>query len=110
VVKPFFIPGFALQDELPLLAKAGLSEMEVIESATRLPARFMGVKDLGTIQPGMLADLVLLDANPLVNIENTRKIQAVVTAGRLFERTDLDDMLKDIQQSAKIWSGTPTGR
>jgi imidazolonepropionase-like amidohydrolase len=110
VVKPFFVPGFGLQDELPLLVKAGLSEMESLQAATRGPARFMGIKDLGTVEPGMLADLVLLDANPLLKIENTRKIRAVVSAGRLLGRREMDDILNDVELSARAWKGTPTGR
>jgi Amidohydrolase family len=110
VVKPFFVPGASLHDELSLLVKAGLSEMEALETATRKPARFFNLTDQGTIEPGMRADLVLLDANPLQNIDNTRKIRTVVTAGRLFERKALDAMLADIEKAASQWTGTPTGR
>jgi len=110
VVKPFFVPGPSLHDELSLLVKAGLSPMEALEAATRNPARFLGLKDVGTIEPGMVADLVLLDANPLQNIENTQRIATVVAAGRLIEKRELQIMLGDIQQTAAQWTGTPTGR
>ena len=110
VVKPFFVPGSSLHLELSLLVKAGLSEMEALETATRKPARFLGLKDLGTVEPGMLADLVLLDANPLQNIDNTRRISAVVSRGRLVERNDIQSMLADIERVAARWNGTPTGR
>jgi imidazolonepropionase-like amidohydrolase len=110
VVKPFFVPGPSLHDELSLLVKAGLSPMEALEAATRNPARFLGLKDVGTIEPGMVADLVLLDANPLQNIENTQRIATVVAAGRLIEKRELQIMLGDIQQMAAQWTGTPTGR
>jgi hypothetical protein len=98
---PFCYPGFSLHDELGLLVQAGLSPMEALQSATRNPARFMGrEKDLGTIEPGKLADLVLLDANPLEDIANTRKIAAVVQGGRPFSRDALDEMLAKIETLA----------
>jgi hypothetical protein len=110
VVKPFFVPGFSLHLELSLLVRAGLSEMEALEAATRKPARFMGVADVGTVEPGMVADLVLLDANPLRTIENTQKIAAVVTTGQLIEKRQLQSMLADMEHAAAAWTGTPTGR
>jgi len=110
VVKPYFIPGESLHDELALLVKGGLSEMEALKTATVNPARFLNLADQGTIEPGARADLVLLDANPLLNIENTRKIRAVVAGGRLFERMELDVMLADIESAAIKWAGSPTGR
>ena len=110
VVKPFFVPGFSLHDELSLLVKAGLSEMEALETATRRPARFLGLKDLGTIEPGMRADMVLLEANPLRDIGNTRRVTSVVFGGRLMEKRDVEDTLRDVERIAVTWSGTPTGR
>jgi imidazolonepropionase-like amidohydrolase len=56
--------------------------------------------DLGTVEQGKLADLVLLDANPLDDIANTRRIRAVVLAGRYFDRRDLDRMLQDVAAAA----------
>jgi imidazolonepropionase-like amidohydrolase len=79
---PLQVPGFSLHDELSLLVKAGLSEMEVLQAATRNPARAFNLTDQGTIETGMRADLLLLDANPLENIGNTRKIRMVVARGR----------------------------
>ena len=102
------LPGFSLHDELSLLVKAGLSEMEALEAATRNSARAFHLMDQGTIEPGMRADLVLLDSNPLENIDNTRKIRTVVTAGRVFERNELDMMLVEIRRAASQWRGTPT--
>lgn len=77
-------PGYSLHDELQLLVKeVGLTPMEAIVSATRYPAEFFGMqKTLGTSEKGKLADLVLLDANPLADISNTRKINAVAVNGR----------------------------
>jgi Amidohydrolase family len=110
VVKPYFVPGESLHDELALLVKAGLSETEALQAATGNPARFFNLTDQGTIATGARADLVLLDANPLENIENTRKIRAVVAGGHLFQRTELDAMLADVEKAAIQWTGTPTGR
>jgi imidazolonepropionase-like amidohydrolase len=90
---PYCFPGFSLHDELSLLVSAGLTPMEALQAATLNPARFMGREnELGTIETGKLADLVLLDANPLDNIANTRKIIGVVLGGRLFPKSSLDEM------------------
>jgi hypothetical protein len=102
------LPGFALHDELNLLIKAGLSTMEVLQAATVNAARAFRLMDQGTIEPGMRADLVLLESNPLENIDNTRRIRTVVAAGRVFERKELDTMLSDIQRAASHWAGVPT--
>jgi imidazolonepropionase-like amidohydrolase len=79
-------PGFGLHGELAMLAEAGLSPFDVLRAATLDPARFLGLLDsLGTVAPGKLADLVLLDADPLADIANLRRIHAVMANGRLFE-------------------------
>jgi imidazolonepropionase-like amidohydrolase len=97
-LNPFCFPGFSLHDELVLLVRAGLTPMQALQTATLNPARFMGREnELGTIAKGKLADLVILDANPLENIANTQKINAVVMSGRLFSRSSLDGMLADIE-------------
>lgn len=90
----YVIPGFSLHQELELFVKAGLTPMEALQTATLNPAKFLGrTQDLGTIEPGKLADLVLLDASPLDDIRNTQKISAVFLGGRYFSRTDLDGIL-----------------
>jgi len=94
-------PGFSLHQELALFVRAGLTPMQALQTATLNPARFMGrLAELGTVQKGKLADLVLLDANPLDDIANTRRIRAVVLAGRYFDRSDLDRMLKGVERAA----------
>jgi len=94
VLNPFCFPGFSLPDELELYVKAGLSPIEALRTATANPARFLGrEKDFGTVQPGKLADLLLLDANPLDNINNVRKISALIYDGKYYPREALDGML-----------------
>jgi tetratricopeptide (TPR) repeat protein len=91
---PYTFYGFSLHDELGLLVQAGLSPMQALQAATLNPALFFGMeKDLGTVEQGKIADLVLLDANPLEAIANTKKIDAVVYAGQLYTRVALDAIL-----------------
>src|SRR5271166_330149 len=94
-------PGFSLHEELARFVQAGLTPMEALQTATRNPAQFLGkLSEVGTIETGKIADLVLLDANPLDDIHNTRKIRAVVLSGRYFLRTDLDEMLHQVEVAA----------
>ncbi|HWN08688.1 MAG TPA: amidohydrolase family protein [Pyrinomonadaceae bacterium] len=98
---PYVMPGFSLHDELVLLVESGLTPLQALQSATRSPARFFNQLDsLGTISPGRFADLVLLNANPLVDIRNTTRINAVVVNGRFLERRDLDGILAGIEAAA----------
>jgi imidazolonepropionase-like amidohydrolase len=79
-------PGSDLHNELALMVRAGLTPLEALRTATLNPARALGMTDsIGRIAPGMLADLVLLDADPLVDIRNTTRIAKVVAAGRVIE-------------------------
>jgi imidazolonepropionase-like amidohydrolase len=94
-------PGFSLHQELALFVEAGLTPMQALQTATLNPAKFLGTTaDMGTVEKGKIADLVLLDANPLEDINNTRKIQAVVLAGRYFSRAQLDEMLHGVEVAA----------
>jgi imidazolonepropionase-like amidohydrolase len=71
--------------------------MEALQTATLNPAKFLGLQSqLGTVEKGKLANLVLLDANPLDDIKNTRKIAAVVLNGRLLDRVELDQILNQV--------------
>jgi len=102
VLNPYCFPGFSLHDELELFVQAGLSPMEALQTATLNPARFLGKeKDLGTVEKGKIADLVLLEASPLENIGNSRKIDAVVVKGRLFPKAELQKMLADVETLAR---------
>jgi imidazolonepropionase-like amidohydrolase len=102
VQNPYCFPGFSLHDELALLVQAGLSPMEALQAATLKPARFLGKqKELGTVEKGKIADLVLLEANPLEDIRNTTKINSVVLNGRLLDRKALDQLLAELEAAAK---------
>ncbi len=96
---PFCFPGFSVHDELALLVEAGLTPMETLQTATRNPARYLDrLADLGTVEKGKIADLVLLDANPMHDIKNTQRIAAVVTRGKLMDHAALHKMLADLEQ------------
>jgi len=84
------IPGYEFDRELELLVKAGLTPMEAIQSATIVSAKVMKLdKEVGTIEPGKRADMILLDANPLENISNIRTVRTVITNGRMYDSAAL---------------------
>ena len=88
-------PGFGLRDELGYFVdKIGMTPMEALVAATKFAADFSGMADsLGTVEVGKLADLVLLDADPLVDIRNVGRIHAVIARGKLFDRAGLSELL-----------------
>jgi imidazolonepropionase-like amidohydrolase len=96
--------GFSLHDELALLVETyGMTPMEALRSATALPAVFMGMDaEVGTIEVGKRADLVLLDADPLVEIANTRRIHTVIANGRVFDRATRERFLHEIAREKGI--------
>jgi imidazolonepropionase-like amidohydrolase len=101
-VQPYVYAGFSLHDELAQLVRAGLTPMESLQTATINPARFLGMeKDLGTIEKGKIANLVLVDADPLTDIHNTTRISVVFLAGKEFGRAALNEMLKSAEAAAK---------
>ncbi len=90
----YLTPGYSLHEELALLVKAGMTPLQAIEAATTKPAQYFKLeKELGLIQAGFFADLVVLDANPLEDIRNTLKIDAVIRDGKLHDRAALDVLL-----------------
>jgi hypothetical protein len=104
-LNPYCFPGFSLHDELALLVQAGLTPMEALQAATINPAVYMGRSDqLGTVAKGKLADLILLDANPLNDIGNTKRISAVFLGGRLFDKSQLDGILAGAEKIASLKS------
>lgn len=95
--------GAAVHDELAEFVKAGLTPMQALQTATINPARYFGKSDsMGTVEKGKLADLVLLDANPLEAIDNIRKISAVVADGHLLDRRELDRLLAQVESTNKL--------
>jgi imidazolonepropionase-like amidohydrolase len=88
------VPGFCLHDELQALTETGLSPLQALQTATINAATYLGRETLqGTIETDKRADLVLLDADPLLDIRNTRRVAAVVVRGRLISRTEIDRIL-----------------
>jgi len=101
----YIMPGFSLHDELADFVEAGFTPMESLQTATSNPAKFLGMEErLGSIDPGKKADLVLLGANPLEDIANSKQITAVIAHGRLFDRAALDRILTNVQAAAKASS------
>jgi imidazolonepropionase-like amidohydrolase len=81
--------GYAEQKELELMAQAGMTPAQVIVAATSRPAEFLGLPDRGTLAPGKRADLLVLDANPLDDIRNTRRIAKLYISGKEVDRAAL---------------------
>jgi hypothetical protein len=99
---PYVYPGFSTHDEMALFVQAGLSPLEALRAATLNPARLLGLqRSTGSIEVGKSADLVLLTADPLKDIANTKKIAAVILRGKLLRRADLDALLLAAEAAAK---------
>ncbi|MFI5733719.1 amidohydrolase family protein [Kribbella sp. NPDC051587] len=99
---PYSVPGFALHDELEHLVAAGATPRQALYAATAEPARFLGrAAELGTVEAGKIADLVVLDADPLTDIRNTRKIHSVVTRGRVIGPAARTKMLADVEAAVQ---------
>jgi imidazolonepropionase-like amidohydrolase len=99
---PYVFPGFSLHDELSLLVKGGMSSYDALKSATLNAAIFMNKEDdFGSVEVGKLASLVLLNMNPLENIENTKSIETVIVRGKVFNKKLLDSILAQAKTSSK---------
>lgn len=117
-LNPYCLPGFSLHDELARLVGAGLTPLAALQAATINPARFLSAADsLGTVEPGKVADLVLLDGDPLADIRNVSRISAVVANGRLIDAADRERLLNDaagasgpMQQRRPVQTGIPRRR
>ncbi len=97
---PAVVPGVSLHEELALLVEAGLTPLASLQTATLNPARVLGMADsLGTVEVGKLADLVLLDANPLADIRNTLRIRAVVADGQIYTSAELEQLAAQVSRS-----------
>jgi imidazolonepropionase-like amidohydrolase len=96
------IAGFCVHDELEAMVRGGMTPLTALQTATVNPARYFGLQQTaGSIAPAHSADLVLLDANPLTDISNVGRIRAVVVAGRLLERQELDKLLAQARDAAR---------
>jgi hypothetical protein len=97
-------PGFSLADELELLVRTGFTPMEALQAATIQPARFLDAADsLGTVEQGKVADLVLLDADPLTDIANVGSVRAVILGGKFHDSEALDRMLAGVRALVEGW-------
>ncbi len=91
----FLIPGLSLHQEIEEFYKSGLSHLEALKTATTNPSKYFDLQDsLGRIKPNYIADLIVLDKNPLIEIKNTRKIRAVIKDGFYMNRKFLDSIIE----------------
>ena len=103
------VPGFSLHDEFETMADFGLSPYDVLRTSTTNPALYLGeLEEFGTVEEGKRADLVLLEANPLEDIANTRQIVGVMVRGRWYSRADLDIMLEAVAKDYEAAETTQT--
>jgi imidazolonepropionase-like amidohydrolase len=95
-------PGLTLRQEFAELAKAGLSPLKILQMTTINPAQYLGRQDtMGTVEPGRNADLVVLDANPLDDVQNLHRINAVIRAGTHFSAAELAALKVRVSASAE---------
>jgi imidazolonepropionase-like amidohydrolase len=87
---PLTLHGASVFREMEAMAEAGMTPMEVLVASTRTAARAMGRADVGTLEPGKLADLVVLDADPLASVANLRRIRLVARGGEIWTREELE--------------------
>jgi imidazolonepropionase-like amidohydrolase len=99
---PGVVPGFALHDELEALVRAGLTPYQALDSATRAPCEWLGVKDCGTVTPGARADLLLLDGDPTRDITNSRKITTVILGGQAHDAAELAKQMKALKARNRV--------
>lgn len=101
---PERLPGFSLAEELELLVRAGLPPMAALQTATLRPAEFLGMSDsLGTVAAGKLADLVLLEGDPVADIRNVARVHAVVLRGRYLSPAELDSLRASVRTLVRAW-------
>jgi imidazolonepropionase-like amidohydrolase len=96
------IAGFCVHDELAAMVQGGMTPLAALQTATLNPARYFGLQQTaGSVASGHIADLVLLEANPLTDITNVSRIRAVVVAGRFLDRQQLDEVLAQVKIAAE---------
>ena len=107
----YFVPGLSLHQELGLLVEAGLTPLQALQAATINPARAMAATDsLGSASTGKLADLVLLDADPTIDVAHARRVRAVFANGHYFDRAALDGMLLNASRALAAEPLRPSAR
>ncbi len=95
----YMTPGYSLHQELIMLVEAGLSPLDALKTATLNPAKYFNLEnELGSIQENKWADLVILDANPLEDIRNTQRINAVIKQGKYYDRKKIDQLLAHLSE------------
>ena len=100
---PYVIAGFSLHDEFQLMQESGLTPYQVLLTTTVRPAEMLGTEDhAGTIEVGKNADLVLLDKNPLIDIQNTRSIEGVMTKGIWLSKVKIQKMLDEVESAYRV--------
>jgi imidazolonepropionase-like amidohydrolase len=101
LANPYIFPGFSLHDELGHFVSLGFTPLEALQTATLNPARFLGATDsLGTVATGKVADLLVLDANPLESIGNVRRIHMVILNGRVIDQAERDRLFAEVAKLA----------
>jgi imidazolonepropionase-like amidohydrolase len=99
---PGILPGFSVHDEMEIWQAAGIPAPDVLRSATVVPAWWLGLDArLGAIAEGKTASMILLRANPLEDVRNTREIEAVFLRGQYFDRAALDRLLEEARELAR---------
>jgi hypothetical protein len=94
---PYAFPGFSIHDELALFVEFGMKPIDALRTATINPVKYLNMTDsLGTIEKGKRADVVLLNANPLLNINNTKNINAVISNGKIYTSGNLEALKQEV--------------
>ena len=102
----FNYPGIGLHDELQVFVDGGLTPLQALQASVINGPRFLGkTEHYGAVAAGKTADILILDQNPLADIAATRKIHGIVLKGRYFDRTALDEMLKNAREQVAKGEG-----
>lgn len=99
---PWAFPGFSMHDELEIYVQAGMTPLQALQTATLNPAKVMKNDRIGSVEKGKLASLVLLNSNPLDDINALRSIESVILRGKVFNRSALDHMLDKTKKRAAM--------
>jgi imidazolonepropionase-like amidohydrolase len=101
----YIVAGADVHREMEQLVLAGLTPAEALRAATLAPAAYFGLEgEYGSVAAGKVADLLLLDGDPLAEIRNTQRIEAIVFNGNLYDRRALDRIQQHVERQARSWS------